>query len=270
MKKLSQEEFISRAKEIHGDKYDYSKTVYKNRRTAVCVTCPKHGDFYTKELLYGKGCIKCGFESTRSKRINRPSFANRTVKFGFGINDFPLLVAGREDGVLQSYQIWVSMLNRCYDTKYHDREPAYIGCSVCEDWRYFSRFDDWVRSERSGYKKGYQLDKDILVKGNKIYSPETCVFVPHEINSLFCTTRARRSELPIGVSRLKDKYTAHCSVGGKTKHLGSFSTPTEAFDAYKRFKEMRIKKMAIEYYQKGSISKAVYDAMMRYEVNISD
>lgn len=270
MKRLTQEEFIARAKEIHGDKYDYSKTIYTNRRTAVCVTCPKHGDFYTKELLYGKGCVKCGFESSAQKRKEKPNYNNRKVLYGFGINDYPDHIMAGKNNVLPSYQIWVSMIKRCYDEKYHKREPAYIGCSVCDDWKYFSKFNEWFQSNESGYKDGYQLDKDILQKGNKVYSPKTCVFVPKEINSLFCSSKANRSELPIGVSKNKNKYVAHCSAGTRMMYLGSYSTPNEAFESYKAFKEQRIKNMATKFYQNGDITKPVYEAMLRYKVNITD
>ena len=113
------------------------------------------------------------------------------------------------------------------------------------------------------------LDKDILVKGNKIYSPETCCFVPNEINVLFTKKEKDRGEYPIGVSIISNKYVARCGVGNsKNKTIGSFKTPKEAFQAYKQYKEQYIKKVADKY--KCQIPNNLYKAMYSYQVEITD
>ena len=115
------------------------------------------------------------------------------------------------------------------------------------------------------------LDKDILIKGNEIYSPETCIFVPQKINTLFCSSKSSRGSLPIGVTYEKryDTYVARCNDGNKnTISLGSFNTPNEAFEKYKEYKECLIKSMADKY--KLYIPKELYDAMYRYKVEIND
>ena len=115
------------------------------------------------------------------------------------------------------------------------------------------------------------LDKDILIKGNEIYSPETCIFVPQKINTLFCSSKSSRGSLPIGVTYEKryDTYVARCNDGNKnTISLGSFNTPNEAFEKYKEYKECLIKSMADKY--KLYIPKELYNAMYRYKVEITD
>jgi hypothetical protein len=118
------------------------------------------------------------------------------------------------------------------------------------------------------------LDKDILFKGNKIYSPETCCFVPNEINVLLCKNDSKRGKMPIGVYERKMvngyKYVAYVNNTKKHFHLGTFDTPKEAFQAYKSAKEAYIKEMATQYYKDGKITERVYDALMKYEVEITD
>ena len=170
-----------------------------------------------------------------------------------------------------SYIYWRTMITRCYSDEYHKLEPTYIGCEVCDEWKCYENFEKWcnenyyeVENERT------EIDKDILIKGNKIYSPETCVFIPQRINKLFTKNQARRGDYPIGVSfdGYENKFRADCQINGKGKTLGRFKTPEEAFKIYKKFKEEEIKRVADEY--KYVIPKKLYDAMCRYEVEITD
>ncbi len=114
------------------------------------------------------------------------------------------------------------------------------------------------------------IDKDILCKGNKIYSPDACVVVPQNINKLFTKCNNSRGDLPVGVSyhKLNEKYIARCHVKGKLKHLGYYDSPEEAFYVYKNFKEKYIKEVAEEY--KNKIPQKLYDAMVTYKVEIDD
>jgi hypothetical protein len=167
------------------------------------------------------------------------------------------------------------MLKRCYDEKLHEKEPTYINCEVCEEWHNFQNFAKWyyenyyeVESERM------HLDKDILVKHNKIYSSETCVFVPQTINSLFLKCDRSRGESVIGTSPANGKYRADCSLinpqtgKSKKKYLGSYNTEIEGFEVYKYYKEKNIKEVADYYF--GLIPKRLYDGMYSYEVEITD
>lgn len=159
------------------------------------------------------------------------------------------------------------MLRRCYSAKKHKKWPSYEGCSVCTEWHYFSNFKKWFDEN---YVDGYALDKDIIAKGNRIYSPETCCFVPARINNIILNRKIDRGEYPIGVTKKWSKYYAHVSIGSKSIRIGAFASVKEAFDAYKDEKERYIRQVATEYFGRGEITKRVYDAMMRYQIEITD
>lgn len=182
----------------------------------------------------------------------------------------------RENGKsTKAYEVWKKMLQRCYDPYYINKYPSYIDCYVCDEWLCFQNFAKWFYKhyyECSGEKMC--LDKDILIKGNKIYSPNTCVFVPERINTLFVKCNKTRGEYPIGVNFKKkiNKFQARCSVlkdnKNKSIYLGVYPTVNEAFLAYKQYKENYIKQVADEY--KGLIPTKLYDALYKYEVEIND
>ena len=190
-KKLTTEEFISKAKEVHGNKYDYSKVEYVNNHTKVCIICPKHGEFWQtpNHHLLGHGCSKCKNEATslRTKCKIRPK--SRRLIYGVGINDLSETCSYK---YLKSYHIWRQMLFRCYSKKGLEKRSSYAGCTVCEDWHKFSIFKKWFDEN---YVEGWCVDKDILSPpNNKIYSPDTCCFVPNEINVLFNRHQKQRSK----------------------------------------------------------------------------
>ena len=113
------------------------------------------------------------------------SIDNRKLVYGVGINDADYQVNPTIDGsrvMCPAYSAWHSMIERCYSEKYHDKKPTYKECYVCDEWLYFLKFKSWM--EKQDYK-GKELDKDILIQGNKVYSPETRIFVDKTINVLF-------------------------------------------------------------------------------------
>ena len=192
---------------------------------------------------------------------------NKRLLFGVGVFD--------EKGCskTKAYQKWFDMLKRCYCESLLKDFPSYEGCSVCEEWLTFSVFKEWFEDHKNGYQEGYHLDKDILVKGNKVYSPATCCFVPNEINTLLITRRGRRGSCPIGVSISQNTPKGYISVFskyGKVRVLGRFNSIEDAFRVYKIAKEQYIKELADKYYQQGKITKKVYDALVKYEVEITD
>lgn len=171
------------------------------------------------------------------------------------------------------YAAWKRILARCYDGKTLERQTTYKGVSVCDEWHNFQNFAKWY--DENYYEiEGERmcLDKDILVKGNKVYSPDTCVFVPSCINNMFVKNNARRGKLPIGVhqeTKAKHNFIARCNDGnGNYTHIGMFDTPSEAFSAYKDFKEKAIKDVANKYYNK--IPQKLYNSMIKYIVEIDD
>ena len=119
----------------------------------------------------------------------------------------------------------------------------YQDCSVCPEWRYFMDFRAWMMMQDW---KGKQLDKDLLVPGNKIYSPDTCIFVTSQLNTLLNNRRNDRGEWPLGVSWHKQhkKFRATCGINGKSKHLGYFDTSEEASHAYIKAKYSHILNIA--------------------------
>lgn len=174
-----------------------------------------------------------------------------------------------------SYKVWKSMLLRCYSEKYRYKFPTYGNTEVCNEWHCFSNFEKWFDENYYEIKnEKTHLDKDILFKGNKIYSPSTCCFVPQSINKLFTKTDKLRGEYPIGVSydKINKKYSSTCSLTKNNKkvhiYLGIFNTPEESFIAYKNYKENLIKNIANKY--KDKIPEILYNTLMNYEVEITD
>ena len=175
----------------------------------------------------------------------------------------------------KQYMHWQEMLRRCYDLRLHKRYPTYIGCTVCDEWLNFQVFGEWYDNNiyelKNVDKKELNLDKDILIKHNKHYSPETCVFVPKSINTLFTKCNASRGLYPIGVclDKRDGKFRSECNDGkGNDKKLGRFPTPELAFSVYKEYKEALIKKIANAY--KLLIPDNLYLAMINYKVEITD
>lgn len=167
------------------------------------------------------------------------------------------------------------MLRRCYDEKYHERQPTYIGCQVSERFLNFQNFGEWY--EENYYEIEGEimcLDKDILIKHNKLYSPETCIYVPQTINNLFVKCDKLRGESVIGTTPHHGKYMVRCQMinpktsKSKNEYLGYYETQEKAFEVYKYYKEKNIK-MVADYFRK-QIPDKLYDALYRYEVEITD
>lgn len=184
-----------------------------------------------------------------------------------GIGEYNVKV----NNVLSSYyRVWNDMLRRCYSEKHQINNMTYIGCTVTDEWKCFQNFAKWYHvNYDSNIMSRWELDKDILVKGNKIYSPETCCFVPAEINGIFTKSNSKRGKYPIGVSLHREgKFQANVVKNKKRVYLGLYHTPEEAFQAYKQVKEQYIKEVADKW--KGLISNKVYKAMYDYQVEITD
>lgn len=268
MKSYSDTEyFIQRAKELHNDKYDYSKVEYKKSNEKVCIICKRCGKEFWQtpnSHLCGHGC-ECYAKEAISKA------GRNELVYGVGINDDDRFCVDANGKYYPAYSAWIHMLKRCYDDKYQLTHPTYKGCSVDERWLSYKTFRMWFEKPERGYKEGYELEKDIKVHGNKIYSPETCLVVPRFINTLFTKADKIRGNTMIGVTATDNgNYSARLAKGGEQVYLGRFNTELEAFEAYKREKESYIKEVADEYYSKGLIAKEVYDALYKYEVKEED
>ena len=171
---------------------------------------------------------------------------------------------------LKEYLLWNQMITRCYAEISKLKLPSYQDCIVSDNFKYYPYFKDWCSIQVGFGNEGWQLDKDILIKGNKIYSEDACCFVPAEINSLFIKSDRSRGDYPLGVNyhKASGKFAAQINIEMKRVHLGLFNTIDEAFLAYKMNKESQIKALANKY--KDFLDSRVYNAMMMYEVNPDD
>lgn len=240
--------------EVHTTNEGYKITVIDSVNYQDCTVQFEDGTIVSNKQY---GDIKKG-------QIKNP---NHTSIFGvgfIGVGKYVISVNGKHT---KAYKVWKSMLGRCYYDKFLSKYASYKDCSVTEDWHNFQNFAKWFEEN---YVEGYQLDKDILFKGNKIYSAEFCIFVPQQINSVFTKCDKSRGDLPIGVSKNGKNFSAKLNKDSGRVYLGSYKTPEEAFKVYKEEKEYHIKSLAVEYAKNNKISFEVFLAMMKYKVEITD
>lgn len=170
---------------------------------------------------------------------------------------------------------WSAMFDRCYNEKELSKNPNYVGCEICEEWFCFNNFAEWYNANKWGDDNILlEVDKDIKLKRNKIYSPTTCLLTPHRINTLFVHSvdSSYRNGLVGTYLNQNGNYTAQCNTGSKSnRNLGSYKTEVEAFNTYKQAKEKYIKKIADEYKSKyNDFPKELYNSMYSYKVEETD
>lgn len=245
--RLSTEEFINKAIIIHGDKYDYSKVDYKSTSKNVCIICPEHGEFLQtpNNHLNGAECPVCGYLKTKSS-VHQ-----------VGKNDMYF------EAKTECYRKWKSILKR---TSTYCGQLAYKDVSVCEEWLTFSNFKSWYEKF---YVKGFAIDKDLLSPPtNKVYSPNTCCFLPRIINNAI-KTNSRNGMTCIKPLKNGEYIVTLNSYSIQTK-IGCFDNIQDAKIAYKSAKEKYVKELAEKYYNEGKITERVYNALLKYEVDIMD
>ena len=241
-----------------------SKMIIKEYRSCmdIDVYFPEY-KWTAKHVQYNnfkKGKVKCPYESRY---------------FGIGYLGEGKYKVSENGKLTDEFIIWYGMIQRCYDPKYHEDRPTYKECTVEDHLLNFQHMGEWINKnyyEVSGEKM--HLDKDILCKGNKVYSGDTCIFVPQRINSLFVKCDKARGKNPIGVTPTSSgNYVVRCNDGyGKEIPLGTYSTKEQAFNVYKEYKENVIKEVIDSY--EGKIPEPYYSrlktAMYNYEVDITD
>ena len=190
--------------------------------------------------------------------------------YGRGVNDvdFCVKVNGKH---INSYKAWRSMFNRCYGNNDLPHIIAYKDAEVCKEWWSYSKFLEWYNDN---YVEGYVLDKDICnTTGIKLYCPHNCSFVPQSLNNLISNGGVKNPKYPRGITKQKRgkkfKVTIGNGTGGSNK-IGMYDTIDEAKIAYKTAKEAYVKEVATNYYTSGKINERVYQALMKYEVEITD
>ena len=193
---------------------------YPDNLKQVAVAALKNGSFKNnyKPTIYGKGYIGDG-------------------KYQ----------GSKKDGTDFVYGIWNNMLARNYDPYVQSKQPAYIGCSVCDEWLCFQNFADWYMNHQS-YGLGYNLDKDLLGRDNRVYSPETCTMLPPELNVMISGSTASKNGMPLGVGKIDKGYTARLNKGKEGReYLGYYKTAEEAHRVYVEAKERYVKNKALEW-----------------------
>lgn len=242
------EQLVYKLKLKYGDKFGYDKVKIGGKR--IILTCPIHGYFDTitrRALGQEIECPMCIYETRRQHN-------------------------GVKSRNPVAYTKWNNMIVRCFNDKYHEKQPTYYSCTVCDEWLDFNNFLAWFEDPKNGYIDGYQLDKDLLGGGGKHYSPETCCFVPQTVNCLMTRGAKIRGKVKsIGVTIKGKKYVARCNFGHKeAKTVGVFDNEQDAFEAYRKAKKLYIEQLAEDLYSKGKITERVYNGLLNYEIKQYD
>lgn len=169
--------------------------------------------------------------------VSNQGLSNRKPIDGVGINDADYTTQPKIDErfhvTCPAYSTWQNMIKRGYSVKLKTRNPTYMDIQVCKDWLKFSNFREWYIKN---HRDGHQLDKDLLIPNNKIYSPETCIFIPSWLNSFTLDSGKSRGKYVIGVywHKQSDKFIAQCSnpITNKREYLGSFNNESSAYAAW--------------------------------------
>ena len=229
----------------------------------------KYNDAYNVEIQF----LKTGYEATvELVHVKRGNVKDPYVPSVFGVGvvgtKYPPSEGGRNT---KWYTLWAHMLQRCYSDTLKKKYPTYEGCEVGDKFKSYEYFYEWCHKQIGFGIEGFELDKDLLIKGNKVYNENVCVFLPQEINTLLTKSTASRGEHLIGVywSKTNKAFKAQVRKNkGKQEFLGYFKTELEAFNAYKIAKEAFVKEQANKW--KGKIDNRAYNALMSYTVEITD
>ena len=253
---------------------------YKDCVGKVCKSL-NSGDF--KILKYNNGgnveiqFLKTGYKTVVqlvSIKIGKVKDPYSPSVFGVGISGikYPITTNGVKT---KEYMLWKDMLRRCYSDDFKKKRLTYEGCECSENFLHYEYFYEWCHKQigfgNEGNGNPFHLDKDLLVKGNKVYSEDTCVFIPPEINLLLVKHTPSRGKNPIGVywDKKANAFIAQVRKSkGNREWLGYFKTELEAFKAYKIAKETFVKEQAENW--KSQIDPRAYEALMNYEVGIDD
>lgn len=251
------EEFVVRANSVHDNKYKYEKPKeYTGTRQSVTIHCSECGKTFEQSVvshLSGRGCPNCKNIATSNRSKGKPLKKLRKKVCGIGIYDYEG-VALKE----KSYFVWREMIMRCYDKRTQEKHPSYKGCQVCQEWLSYSSYKEWYDTH---YIKGCDVDKDLLSYQNERleYSPQSCVFLPPEINSKL-VRKVAVGGTPCGVLKNDFGYTARCG----NVYLGSFQISESATEAYIQEKRKQILELATKW--KGIIEDKAYDALLNLDI----
>ena len=229
----------------------------------------KYNDNRNVEIQF----VDTGFETTANlQHIKSGNVKDPYSPSVHGVGILGAKYPSRVNGVkTREYKLWQSMLKRCYSDAYKKKHPTYEGCEVSDNFKSYEYFYEWCHKQIGFGNEGFDLDKDLLVKGNKVYSEDSCVFIPQEINKILVKREASRGEYLIGVywNKKASAFVAKVKKNkGCSEHLGLFKTELEAFNTYKKAKEVFVKEQANKW--KSQIDDRAYEALMKYTVDIDD
>lgn len=227
---------------------------YINAKEVVIQHQDEHGHIQTK---HSSGLRRGSVKNPYRKSVHGVGY--------LGVGEHRAYFQGKQT---TAYNIWVDMLRRCYSEVSLIKLPTYKGCSVVEEWHNFQNFADWYYQQPNARKKGFDLDKDLTVSGNKRYGSDTCSLVPQQINSVLLNSKASRGNLPQGVTLHNKKYRARLYIEGEYVAVGLCDSPEEAFLVYKKEKENEVKRVTNKY--KDFISDKIYHNLMEWEVTEYD
>ena len=255
-------DIVRKAKSLIGKEFE-------TNNSGKCFIIDYKGIYDVTVMFYDPFVIvKCIFQNLKAGRVKNPLLPSVYGRGYYGVGKY-------STNNIKVYKMWNRMLERCYDEKYYTTTSTYRDVEVCDEWLNFQNFAAWCEVQeffnvKDNKGKSYHLDKDILNRGSKIYSPETCAFVPSEVNLLILNGSKVRGIYPVGVyfNVGCKKFVAHVGCHGKQKSLGVYETPEEAFVVYKKAKESYIKEVAEKW--KDSVDDKVYESLMNWEIHIDD
>lgn len=169
-----------------------------------------------------------------------------------------------------SYAKWCSMMYRCYGDYSKVENPSYEECSVCKEWHNYQNFARWYDANNNDDDTiKWELDKDLTIIGNKLYSPESCMLVPKNVNLFIVSRDGDRGEFMIGVSwnKEKRKFRTQCNdpMTSKNRHVGYFNTEISAHLAWRKAKSMHAEQLASD-----QVYDNVKNAILRYKAAIDN
>lgn len=247
---------------------DFIGREYQTNYSGKCFVVDAKSSYDMTVMFYDGHCSKVYKGNLDKGKVYNPYYKGNLIH-GVGVFDRPKIIDKVSCTKIRT--MWYNMLERCYCEKFHKKQPTYAGMTVSEDWKVFSKFERDVK-EMVNFEKclteNWALDKDSVVVGNKVYSKDTCCFIPQRLNSKLSTLTNLEtygsgcSMLPYG------SYRVLVGGHGKFFQVGYFKTPEEAFSAYKIAKEEHIKVLANKW--KDKIDPRAYEALINYQVEITD
>jgi len=231
-------------------KGDWCTVVYYNNFSNICVVFDGYED--KTKLVRGDHLRSGGFKNNYKPLIYGVGY--------LGEGHLP------SDSAFMKmvYATWKNMLARGYDSDTKAKQPTYEDVKVCEDWHCFNTFAEWMNSHK--FKGlGYHLDKDLIIRGNSMYSSKNCTLLPQTLNLVITMKASNGKETPLGVYKSGKSFYTKMNIGGKgIKNLGRYKTPEEAHEVYVKAKERYIKNLALEWANR--IEWRAFVSLMNWEV----